>query len=429
MEIDFTPVSWSYNTNIYEINVRQYTYEGTINALAEHLPRLKEMGVETLWFMPLTPIAVEKRLGTLGSYYACADYTSINPEFGNAEDFKNFVVLAHDMGFKVMIDWVANHTGFGHTWTKTHPEYYLHAEDGEFVLKHGWEDVIHLDYDNDGLRKAMIDAMRFWLDEFDIDGYRCDMAHLVPLDFWRAARKSLDSVKKLFWLAECEEPNYHKVFDATYSWKLLHTLESYWKKETDIAGIDDTFDWYKNDFPAEGFKLLFTSNHDENSHSGSEYERLGNAAKAFAVLTCTWSGIPLVYSGQEAANTKRIKFFDKDFIDWEHGFPLQDFYKKLLMLHSNNPALRGGDEATTPQRLTTDNNDKLFGFMRKKKDSEVVVFLNLSAEYYWMHLTDERVEGSFLNVFTNEPNDITKNRYFEMHPWGFYVYEKPYSLK
>ncbi|MES2774241.1 MAG: alpha-amylase family glycosyl hydrolase [Bacteroidota bacterium] len=420
--MNFTPVPWSHSTNIYEINLRQYTYEGTFTAFTEHLPRLKDMGVETLWFMPLTPIAVERRLGTLGSYYACADYTSINPEFGTIADFKNFVSLAHEMGFKVIIDWVANHTGFGHTWTETHPEYYLHAEDGAFVLKHGWEDVIHLDYENPGLRNAMIEAMHFWLTEFNIDGFRCDMAHLVPLDFWQEARLSLDAAKKLFWLAECEEPNYHEVFDATYSWKLLHTLESFWKRQTSIGGIDETLTWYEEAFA--GFKLLFTSNHDENSHSGSEYERLGDAAKAFAVLTCTWNGMPLVYSGQEAANTKRILFFDKDFIDWEAGLPLHGFYKTLLNLHSNNAALRGGDKLVTTERVSTDKNDKLFGFIRKNGAAEVLVFLNLSAEYYWMELKDEGVGGEFVNVFTNEVNNITKNRYFEMQPWGFYVYEK-----
>ena len=426
--MNFTPVPWSHSTNIYEINLRQYTYEGTLNAFAKHLPRLKDMGVETLWFMPLTPIAVEKRLGTLGSYYACADYISINPEFGTIDDLKNFISLAHEMGFKVIIDWVANHTGFGHTWTDTHPEYYLHGEDGNFVLKHGWEDVIHLDYDNKELRKAMMEAMLFWLTEFNIDGFRCDMAHLVPLNFWQEARLSLDAAKKLFWLAECEEPNYHEVFDATYSWKLLHTMESYWKKQIGIAGIDDTLRYYGEQFSAKGFKLLFTSNHDENSHSGSEYERLGDAAKAFAILTCTWNGMPLVYSGQEAANTKRIKFFDKDFIDWEHHFPLHDFYKRLLNLHSTNAALRAGDNATISKRVTTDNDDKLFGFIRQNGEAEVLVLLNLSADYYWMQLTDERVRGEFVNVFSNEPNDVTKNRFFEMEPWGFYVYEKPFDL-
>ena len=422
--MNFTPVPWSYTTNIYEVNLRQYTYEGSFTAFTEHLIRLKNMGVETLWFMPLTPIAVEKRLGTLGSYYACADYISINPEFGTTEDFKTFVSKAHEMGFKVIIDWVANHTGFGHTWTETYPEYYLREADGEFVLKHGWEDVIHLDYESAGLRQAMIEAMHWWLTEFNIDGFRCDMAHLVPLSFWQEARLSLDAAKKLFWLAECEEPNYHEVFDATYSWKLLHTLESYWKKQVGIQGIDETFFWCKNEFPITGFKLLFTSNHDENSHSGSEYERLGEAAKAFAVLICTWAGMPLIYSGQEVANTKRIKFFDKDFIDWEAGFPLHDFYKKLLNLHSTNAALRGGDEKNSAIRISTDCNDKLYGFLRKNGEAEVLVFLNLSPDYYWMHVTDERVGGTFVNLFSNELNDVAKNRYFEMQPWGFYVYSR-----
>ena len=420
----FKALDWSRSSNIYEINLRQYTEEGTFNAFAKHLPRLKDMGVEILWFMPITPIATEKRLGTLGSYYACSDYISINPEYGNLSDFKNFVTFAHTMGFKVIIDWVANHTGYGHTWTKSNPEYYKKNVEGTWFDEHGWEDVIDLDYTNMEMRKTMLEAMHFWVDECKIDGYRCDMAHLVPIDFWVEARTSLDAKKPLFWLAECEEPYYHNAFDATYSWKLLHKMEAYWKHQTDITGLDSVLVFYGQAFAKDAIKLFFTSNHDENSHSGSEYERMGDGAKAFAILTCTWNAMPLVYCGQEAAVTKRIKFFEKDAIEWNNSFPLHDFYKTLLQLRRNNPALRAGDELATAYRISTDNDGRLFGYLRKNGANEVVVLLNLSPDAYWANLTDSRVEGTFVNAFTKEENDITANRYFEMEPWGYYVYAK-----
>jgi glycosidase len=420
----FQPVAWANATNIYEINVRQYTPEGTFQAFSKSLRRLQDMGVGILWFMPITPIAVDKRLGTLGSYYACADYTSINPEFGTLDDFKNLVHQAHKLGMKVIIDWVANHTGYGHTWTVTHPDFYKKNHLGEFYDPHGWEDVIDLNYDNPLLRTTMIAAMQFWVDECDIDGFRCDMAHLVPLDFWIEARTALDSTKKLFWMAECEVPEYHPTFDASYRWNFLHGMENFWKKAIDLNELYQLLQDFAALFPASALNLMFTSNHDENSHSGSEYERLGDAAKCFALLCATWKGTPLIYSGQEAANKKRLNFFDKDCIDWGNGYPLHDFYKKLLTLHSNNPAMLAGDDGSSVERISTDNDHRLFAFLRKKEAYEVLVFINFSSDYYWAHLTDEKIGGNFNNIFSNEINDITKNRYFEMRPWDFYVYEK-----
>ena len=212
---------WKNSTNVYEVNVRQYTKEGSFNAFVKELPRLKDMGVQTLWFMPVTPIAQKNKKGTLGSYYAAADYTSINPEFGTLQDFKNLVEEAHKQGFKVIIDWVANHTGWDHVWTKEHPEYYKRdSATGDFAVASGMDDIIELDFKNPALRRAMIDAMRFWIDETKIDGFRCDLAFWVELDFWIEAKKELDPEKKLFWLGELdplENPDYMQVFDAAYT--------------------------------------------------------------------------------------------------------------------------------------------------------------------------------------------------------------------
>jgi len=275
----FTPVAWAHHTNIYEVNIRQYSHAGTLNAFAEHLPRLKDMGVETLWFMPLQPIGKLHRKGTLGSYYSISNYISLNPEYGVLDDFKLLVEESHRNNMKVIIDWVANHTSWDHVWTQTHPEFFSKNEYGDFRPPYpDWADVIHLNYDNKELWLAMVNAMKFWVKNFDIDGFRCDMAHLVPLDFWEYARTELDNEKKLFWLAETEEANYHEAFDASYTWEFLHAMESYWKRETNIQGLDTVLRRYENAFPKNAIRMFFTSNHDENSHSGSEYERMGHAA-------------------------------------------------------------------------------------------------------------------------------------------------------
>ncbi|MBO9620151.1 MAG: alpha-glucosidase C-terminal domain-containing protein [Niabella sp.] len=426
---------WAHSTNIYEVNVRQYTPEGTFNAFAAALPRLKEMGVQTLWFMPVTPIAKEKSKGTLGSYYACSDYTAINPEFGTLADFQHLVQQAHAMGFKVIIDWVANHTGWGHEWTKTHPDYYLHDSDGSFHAASGMDDIIELNYKNPGLRKAMIDAMKFWVQNTDIDGFRCDLASWVEVDFWQEARPQLDALKPLFWLGEFDElenPEYGKVFDASYSWKWMHQTEDFFKQHQPLAGLFELLKQYSS-IGDSSMRAWFTSNHDENSWNGTEYEKYGDLAKPLAVFSCTWNGVPLLYSGQEIPlKDKRLKFFDKDPIPWpagnaagKEGLALTDFYKTLLTLHAGNPALRGGDPAVTTYKLTTSADDRILAYLRKNGASEVLVVLNFSdAKGLQFDINDAHLTGSFKNVFTGAANDFTSSKHFNMEPYGFLVYEK-----
>jgi alpha-amylase len=212
---------WIATTNIYEVNIRQYSAEGSFNAFSKSLPRLKDMGVEVLWFMPIHPIGKINRKGTLGSYYSIADFKAVNPEFGTADDFKNLVKLAQDMGMKVIMDWVANHAAWDNVWTKDHPEYFVQDEAGNFKPPYDWTDVIQIDHHNIAEQDAMIDAMQYWVTEFDIDGFRADLAHLTPLAFWHKARTAIEPLKaNLLWLAESEEVNYHEVFDATFTWVL-----------------------------------------------------------------------------------------------------------------------------------------------------------------------------------------------------------------
>ena len=422
----FTPVTWAHHTNIYEVNIRQYSHEGTLNAFAEHLPRLKDMGVETLWFMPLQPIGKLNRKGILGSYYSISDYISLNPEYGVLGDFKLLVEEAHRYNMKVIIDWVANHTSWDHVWTQTHPDFFSKNEYGIFRPPYpDWEDVIHLNYDNKELWLAMVNAMKFWVKNFDIEGFRCDMAHLVPLDFWEYARTELDNEKKLFWLAETEEANYHEAFDASYTWEFLHAMESFWKRETNIHGLDTVLRRYENAFPKNAIRMFFTSNHDENSHSGSEYERMGYAAKPFAVLCTTWNGIPLIYSGQELPNSQRLRFFEKDEIQWTGNFGLHNFYKTLLELHRGHPALRAADENVRTYRISTSEDEKIFSYLRKIEEREVLVILNLSAiDDLHFEISGENVSGIYRNVFTGDVIDLPDNRSLTMKAWDYLVFEK-----
>jgi alpha-amylase len=421
----FRTPDWVYSSNIYEVNLRQYTAEGTIAAFMREMPRLKDMGIEVLWFMPITPISVEKRLGSLGSYYACSDYTSVNPEFGTVDDFARLVKEAHALGLRVLIDIVANHTGWDHRWTREHPDYFRRNAEGQFYDAHGWADVIDLNYDNPRLRGAMIDVLRFWVERCDVDGFRCDMAMLVPLDFWREARMALDVVKPLFWLGECEEVDYHEVFDATYTWRLLHRMEALWRREFGPAGLDEVLDDYDTHFPSGALRVYFTTNHDENSHSGSEYERMGQMALAFAVLCATWRGLPLIYSGEELPNHKRLKFFDKDFIEWTGRYELHGFFRTLLTLRKTNRALRAGEPGGTLHRLHTRSaDDRCFAFARRAGEEQVVVLLNISGEPLSVAVSELLLTGSYREVFTGVYADLSRMSAFELPAWGYAVYEK-----
>ncbi len=325
------------NSNIYEVNVRQYTREGNFEAFEQHLARLWKMGIDILWFMPVTPISVLNRKGTLGSYYSASDYRSVNPEFGDLNSFKKLVAHAHSFGFKVIIDWVANHTGWDHIWTKTNPDYYQRNDHGQFTERNGWEDVIDLDYNNPEMRQSLIECMKFWVNEAKIDGFRCDMAMLVPLDFWKDAKTQLDKIKSLIWLGECEDLPYFEVFDIIYSWEWMHTTRHIAAGKLNKYSLSELISKYLNKTPPSRRFLFFTSNHDENSWNGTEYERYGDYASFYALLSVLMqNGIPLIYSGQELPLYKRLQFFDKDEIAWSEGEPrVSEFYSKALAVRKN----------------------------------------------------------------------------------------------
>jgi len=417
MSIAFPIISWANGTNIYEVNVRQYTKEGTLQAFIKHIPRLNAMGIDILWLMPITPISVEKRQGTYGSYYAASSYTEIDPAYGTAADFKALIDTAHGLGMKVIIDWVANHTGYDHQWTVQYPEWYRKDEKGNFTELYGWVDVIDLNYEVPELRREMIRSMQHWVKEFNIDGFRCDMARTVPIDFWVEARSECDAVKPLFWLAECEIPEYHESFDLTYGWEAMRAMDKYMKAELKLADILPILHNYSK-YPIGSRKLLFTSNHDENTYWGTEYEKYGVAAKAMAVFTCTWPGIPLIYSGQEKPNKKRLAFFEKDFIDWEGDIELNDFYFTLLQFRKKN---KGMQESASVLILPSQHADTLAYLCRRQQD-KVLVILNFSKENAVCSLNHPALPGNYLELFSGVQQTIERKHNFSLTPGEYLVY-------
>ncbi len=416
MSTAFPIVSWGNGTNIYEVNVRQYTKEGSLRAFNAHIPRLHDMGIDVLWLMPITPISLEKRQGTFGSYYAASSYTEIDPLYGTQEDFHELISIAHSFGMKVIIDWVANHTGYDHQWTKKYPSFYRKDEVGNFKGLYGWVDVIDLNYEIPELRAEMIRAMKHWVMTYDIDGFRCDMARTVPIDFWVEARGECDAIRRLFWLAECEIIDYHEAFDVTYGWEVLRAIDKYMKKESSLKEVFPLLQNYAR-YPVGSRKLLFTSNHDENSDHGTEYEKYGSSAMAMAVFSCTWPGIPLIYSGQELPNKRRLKFFEKDFIDWNTEPALHGFYRTLLNFRKVNKALQ---ESASVLLLPSTHENTLVYLCRRQED-KVLVMMNLSEEPATLHFDHPAIFGVYQDLFTGEEKTLYRKNSFNLEAGGFLV--------
>lgn len=380
-------VAWSRSANIYEVNIRQFTPEGTFKAFASHLPRLKKMGVDVLWIMPIQPIGEKNRKGTLGSYYAVRDYTAVNPEFGTLDDFKALVKQAHGMGMHVIIDWVANHTAFDNPWVSAHSDWYLKNDKGEiYPVTYGegehveyWTDVTGLDYSKPELWKGMTDAMAYWVREADIDGFRCDVASKVPTPFWNQARDALDKIKPMFMLAEADKVDLHDhAFDMSYGWDTKDLFKDIAKGKADAQTIKNFLANPPKVFPRDAYRMRFTTNHDENTWQGSDAEMYGPAFKAMAVLAATLPGMPLIYNGQESGLDKRLEFFEKDPIQWK-TYQYAPFYARLLKLKHDNPALWNGQYGGEVEVLDA-GTDKVFAFRRKMGGNVVQVAVNLTGE-------------------------------------------------
>ncbi|MGD9960966.1 alpha-amylase family glycosyl hydrolase [Nocardioides sp.] len=420
---------WSQSAAIYQLNQRQLTPEGTFRAAEEHLPRIRDLGVEIIWLMPVHPIGEVNRKGRLGSPYAVRDYLAVNPEFGTIEDLRHFVATAHELGLKVILDWVANHTAWDNVLVEQHPEWYARDWKGDFrpTPWWDWDDIIDLDYDHPehggALREYMAQALEFWVRECDVDGYRCDVAGFVPLSFWEAARARLDAIKPVFMLAEWETRDLHNAaFDASYAWswnESLHLIAA--GQCPTIEPLRVFYAWNERSWSHDSMRMTFVSNHDHNHAEGTEYERFGDALPAVTVLSVIGSGIPLVYTGQELGNRRRLEFFDKDVVSGDNE-QQAGLYRALFRLKKQLPALWNGGWGARMVRVVNDQEDHVLSFVRADDASRVLAVFNLSPERRSVTLGAGPHPGEWTDAFSQRAITFSQGSQIDLPAWGWRVF-------
>lgn len=411
---------WIMQGNIYEVNVRQYSPEGTFAAFQQNLDRLQEMGVQTLWFMPINPISVKERKGTLGSYYAVSNFTQVNPEFGDIGQWKTLVKAIHDRGMKVIIDWVPNHTGADHNWLQSHPDFFVKDSTGKASVAFDWVDVRQLDYSNTEMQDSMIAAMKYWITDTDIDGFRCDVAWNVPAAFWKKCINTLRMEKEIFMLAEGDKKYLAESgFDAVYPWTMFHMMVKIAKGERPAFALDSIKNQNDTLYPANTIQMYFTSNHDENSWNKADYETMPGAIHApFAVLTQTMvGGVPLIYTGQEEPILRNIEFFEKDVMKMGK-YARAPFYKTLLTLRKTNDAMAAD---ASFKKVNAGNAASIYAYVREKSGKKVFVILNLSAKEQTVVVADKTLQGKPMNVFAGTTEQLSEKPW-QIEPWGYVVY-------
>ena len=415
---------WVKNATLYELNIRQFSEEGTFKAIEKELPRLKKMGIDIIWLMPIQPIGLKNRKGTLGSYYSVKDYLGINPEFGTEEDFRHLVKAIHALGMYVIIDWVANHSSWDNDLVNDHPDWYMKSREGKFQSTpwRDYDDIIDFDYTQPDLRKYMTDALKFWVQEFDIDGYRCDVASFVPIDFWENARAELEEIKPVFMLAEAEDKELHrKAFDATYNWTLWNILHDIALNNKNVKTLSEAYiAEHISIFPKKGIRLNFIDNHDKNSWEGDQFSNFGEALYAAIVFSVLMDGMPLVYSGQEAGLARSLAFFDKDPIAWE-DHEIGRLYSILFDLKHQNQALWNGEFGGEMIRIANDHMDEVISFSREKNGDKVLAFFNLSKKKVTVNFETSSELGTYTDLFSGKSQLVLKKMTLTMEPWEYHV--------
>jgi len=395
------------NAVIYEANIRQYSPQGSFEAFTADLPKIKELGVDIIWLMPIYPISTTKSKGSLGSYYAVSDYQKVNPEFGDLDDVKTLIDSAHKLDMYVILDWVPNHTGWDHVWLQQHPEWYTKDEQGKPTHPIGtdWTDTADLNYDNHDMRAQMLEDLKYWIKEVGIDGYRCDMAGMVPTDFWEHTIPELRALKPIFMLAEAWEPHLIQAgFNMVYGWETHHLSNDISNGHKPIDDFRRRMEDVKHQYAPEAILMNFTSNHDENSWNGSAPERLNDALELAAALMYTVAGMPLIYSGQEYDLDRRLLFFEKDSIDRSKG-RMFEVYKQLGQLKKSTKALDTGVDAASYQNLNNSASDKILSFVRQKDEDQLVYMGNFSNEAVSFSVD---YTGILIDFYTGKQVDLTQ---------------------
>ena len=419
---------WSYDAVVYEMNVRQLTDEGTFTAAMRHLRHLKDIGVDIVWLMPIYPIGEVERKGSLGSYYSISDYCAVNSEFGTMADFDAFVEEAHRLGIKVILDWVANHTARDAKWLKNKPmSWYERDENGIAKVPWDWSDTAKLNYAEKEVWQGQIDAMKFWVAEHKVDGFRCDMAMLVPLAFWQEARRELESVKKdIFMLAEAEGVEFFdNAFDACYGWELHHSMVDVAQGKSRVWELRNKIYSLLNDFPQSSMHMSFTSNHDENSWSGSEQSRFGEALEAMMALTFVLpKALPLIYTGQEIGYDHSFAFFDKDAMPKFEPNEATERYRCLCEMKHSFSALNSADKDGSFVEINNNAPDCLLTFVRENEHDRVVYIANLSPYKVFADFHTGIYAGEYKNVLSGEAETLYEHTWGDMEPWSFRLLAK-----
>ena len=423
--IETAKPDWMKDMVLYELNVRQFTEEGTFAAIENHVARLKDLGVDIIWFMPIHPIGEVNRKGPLGSYYSVADFKGANPEFGTFEDFKSLVDTIHKAGMRVLMDWVPNHSSWDNPLATEHPDWYKKDDNGVFVSPYDWTDVIQFDWSKKGLQDYMLEALVYWVEEAGVDGYRVDHPHVTPADFWLRARVEMEKIKPVLMLAENEDrvEFFENGFDMNYSWELHHLMNNVAQGKDKPGVLIDALEKDFETFPPDAYRLRFITNHDENSWAGTIEERMGDAGRAFAVFMYTIPGTPLIYNGQEAGLNKRLKFFERDPIDWG-SYTLSGFYKVLNELKSDNPALYNGLAGGSFETISIADNKNILAYKRQKGDNVVLTFLNMSEDLVSFKVGNPLHHGKYSDLFTGEEVILDESTVIDLGEWGYLVLTK-----
>lgn len=425
---------WSKNAVIYQINTRQFTPEGTFAAAQQQLPRLKTLGVDILWLMPIQPIGEVNRKGRLGSPYAVKDYYGVNPEFGSLADIKAFIQAAHQQGMYVILDWVANHTAWDNSLVTAHPDWYIRDWKGDFRPTPWWDwsDIIELDYTQPGLRQYMTEAMKYWVKDVGFDGFRADVAGFVPLDFWENVRRELDAIKPVFMLAEFEGRDFHaRAFDMTYGWTWHQAVHAIAKGHADVNKLYVYYSWNEKYYPQNIMRMLGVTNHDQNAWEGTEFEIFADALPAAMALSVVGEGMPMIYNGQEVGNNRRLAFFERDPIIWHdtNGDFIQhengDLYQQLFALKKANTALWNADWGARMIPVHNSQPAQVLSFVRQNDQDKVFAVFNFSAAAQNVNFKAHLHHGSYVEYFSGEMTEITSDTRLQLAPWDYRIYVKP----
>ncbi|MEL6868380.1 MAG: alpha-amylase family glycosyl hydrolase [Pseudomonadota bacterium] len=421
--MQLTHPEWTRDAAIYQLNLRQFTEAGTFDAARQELPRIAKLGARIIWLMPIHEIGEQNRKGTLGSPYSVKDYYSVNPEFGSEEDLRQFIAAAHDLGLYVIFDWVANHTAWDNSLAAKHPDWYERRWDGSFMPTPWWDwsDIIDLNFDQPALRVYMRDAMAYWVREFDIDGFRCDVAGYVPIDFWESVRRELDAIKPVFMLAEWESRDLHaRAFDASYAWSWYNAVHDVAQGKEDTGALFGYYSANESAWPHDALRMTFVSNHDKNSWEGTQFEAFGDALPAAIALSVVGEGMPLIYNGQEAGNPKRLEFFERDPIRWQ-PHPIGDLYAQLFALKRAEAALWNGVHGARMIPVTNSAPREVLSFVRSKGDSTLLAVFNFSPTAQTITFSDAPYPGDYADVFSGDSIDVNDAASMSLAPWAFRV--------